>query len=287
MTAPYPITDIHVHVQPLEQLTPAALEVFRRGKESQWEELVALVHDPLALLEVMDRAGVERVGLINYPSPDLMGFQDSTNEFSARYAEKAPHRLIAVGGVHPRFTKDPEGDVDRLVAMGIRCLKIHPCHQLFPANAYTQGLEALGRIYRRAEERGLPVMIHTGTSIFPGARSKWGHPLEADDVAIDFPDLRIILAHGGRPLWMAEAFFVLRRHPNLYLDLSGIPPARLLDYFPRLTELGDKTLWGTDWPSPGVRDLRLNIEQFLALPLESDLQQRILSSNSLRLFPVQ
>jgi hypothetical protein len=130
-------------------------------------------------------------------------------------------------------------------------------------------------------------MIHTGTSIFPGARSKWGNPLEADDVAIDFPDLRVILAHGGRPLWMEEAFFVLRRHRNLYLDLSGIPPARLLDYFPRLAELGEKTLWGTDWPSPGVKDLRLNIEQFLALPLESDLQQRILSSNSLRLFPVK
>jgi hypothetical protein len=287
MTTPYPITDIHIHVQPVEQLTPAALEAFKRGKEKQWEEFVALVHDPQALLAVMDRSGVQRVGLINYPSPDLMGFQDSTNEFVARYAEKAPHRLIAVGGVHPRFTRDPEGDVDRLIAMGIRCLKIHPCHQLFPANAYTQGLEPLGRIYRRAEERGLPVMIHTGTSIFPGARSKWGNPLEADDVAIDFPDLRVILAHGGRPLWMEEAFFVLRRHRNLYLDLSGIPPARLLDYFPRLAELGEKTLWGTDWPSPGVKDLRLNIEQFLALPLESDLQQRILSSNSLRLFPVK
>ena len=187
--------------------------------------------------------------------------------------------------MHPRFTTDPEGDVDRLIDLGIRCLKIHPPHQLFPANGYTLGLEALGKIYRRAESRGLPVMVHTGTSIFPGARSKWGHPLELDDVAIDFPDLKIVMAHGGRPLWMEEAFFVLRRHPNVWLELSGIPPGRLLDYFPRLQEIADKTIWGTDWPSPGVKDLRQNLDQFRALGLPAEIQERILSSNSLRLFP--
>src|SRR5205823_1163906 len=80
---------------------------------------------------------------------------------------------------------------------------------------------ALGDIYRRCEGRGLPVMIHTGTSIFPGARSKYGNPLELDDVAIDFPDLTIVMAHGGRPLYMEEAFFVLRRHPRVWLDVSG------------------------------------------------------------------
>jgi len=241
--------------------------------------------DPDMLLEIMDSAGIARVGLINYPSPDLMGFDDSTNDFAADYAARAPERLIPFGGVHPRFTTDPAGDVDRLIELGIRCLKIHPSHQLFPANAYTEGLVALARIYARCEERGLPVMIHTGTSIFPGARSKWGNPLELDDVAIDFPDLRIIMAHGGRPFWMAQAFFVLRRHRNVYLEVSGIPPSKLLEYFPRLEELAPKTLWGTDWPSPGVRDLKHNLDQFRALPLDPATQRRILSDNSLTLFP--
>jgi predicted TIM-barrel fold metal-dependent hydrolase len=281
----YPITDIHIHIQPWRQLKPAAMAVMRRGKEDHWARLIELMEDPAALLEVLDASGVERVGLVNYPSPDLMGFDDSTNEFAARYASANPARLLPLGGVHPRFTTDPEGDVDRLIDLGIRCLKIHPPHQLFPANAYTLGLEALGKIYRRAEARGLPVMVHTGTSIFPGARSKWGHPMELDDVAIDFPDLKIVMAHGGRPLWMEEAFFVLRRHPNVWLELSGIPPGRLLDYFPRLQEIADKTIWGTDWPSPGVKDLRQNLDQFRALGLPADVQQRILSANSLRLFP--
>ncbi len=174
MPSPYPISDLHIHIQPWRQLKPAVMEVMRKGKEDHWARLIHLMENPAALLELLDAAGIDRVGLINYPSPDLMGFDDSTNDFAAQYAAAAPRRLLPFGGVHPRFTRDPEGDVDRLIALGIRCLKIHPPHQLFPANAYTQGLEALGRIYRRAEDRGLPVLVHTGTSIFPGARSKYG-----------------------------------------------------------------------------------------------------------------
>src|SRR5438128_5877317 len=222
--------------------------------------------DPPTLLEAMDRAGVWRVGLVNYPSPDVMGFTDATNTFAANYARANPERLLPYGGVHPRFTRDPAGDVDRLVDLGIRLLKIHPPHQLFPANAYTEGLDALGAIYRRCEERGLPVMVHTGTSIFPGARNKYGRPMELDDVAIDFPDLRIVMAHGGRPLYMEEAFFVLRRHRNGGLDVSGIPPAKLLEYFPRLSELADRTLSGTEWSSRGAKDRRQNASQFVELP---------------------
>ena len=196
-------------------------------------------------------------------------------------------RLIPFGGVHPRFTQDPEGDVERLLGLGIRCLKIHPCHQVFPANAYTMGLETLGRIYRRCEERGLPVMVHTGTSIFPGARSKYGRPMELDDVAIDFPDLTILMAHGGRPLWTDEAFFVLRRHRNVYLELSGIPPRKLLEYFPRIEELDERVLWGTDWPSPGVRSMKDNLDQFLSVPLPEAMKVSVTRSTPFRLFPTR
>jgi predicted TIM-barrel fold metal-dependent hydrolase len=279
------VTDIHIHVQPWEQLKPAVVEAMRKGKEDHWERLLALMADPRALLDVMDESGIWRAGLVNYPSPDIMGFDDSTNAFAARYASAAPERLIPYGGVHPRFTTDPEGQVEELLQLGTRILKIHPPHQAYPANAYTMGLEALGRIYRRCEERGMPVTIHTGTSIFPGARCKYGRPMELDDVALDFPDLRIIMAHGGRPLWMDEAFFVLRRHRNIYLEISGIPPRKLLEYFPRLAEIGHRVIWGTDWPSPGVRDLRENLDQFLALPLPDELKQRITRTTPLEVVP--
>jgi predicted TIM-barrel fold metal-dependent hydrolase len=128
------------------------------------------------------------------------------------------------------------------------------------------------------------VTVHTGTSVFPGARSRLGDPMDIDDVAVDFPKLRILLAHGGRPLWMEAAFFVVRRHPNVYLEVSGIPPAKLLEYFPRLEELAHKTVWGTDWPSPGVKSMRQNVEQFLQLPLRDESKRAILSDNAARLF---
>lgn len=281
------VTDLHIHIQPWRQLKPAVAQVMRRGHEAHWDRLLALMDDPAALIEILDGAGIWRAGLVNYPSPDLMGFTMETNRFAAEYASAQPERLIPYGGVHPRFTQDPEGEVEELLALGIRILKIHPPHQLYPANAYTMGLDALGRIYRRCEERGLPVTIHTGTSIFPGARCKYGRPMELDDVAIDFPDLTIIMAHGGRPLWMDEAFFILRRHRNVYLELSGIPPRKLLEYFPRLDDIGDRVVWGTDWPSPGVRDLRENLDQFLALPLADDLKARVTRLTPLALVPVR
>jgi hypothetical protein len=278
---------VHIHIQPWRDLKPSVQEAMRKGKEDHWDFLISLMDDPKALLELMDRSGVWRVGLVNYPSPDVMGFTNSTNTFAAKYAQANPERLLPYGGVHARYTKDPAGDVDRLVELGIRLVKIHPPHQGFPANAYTDGMDALGKIYRRCEERGVPVMVHTGTSIFPGARSKYGNPLELDDIAIDFPDLPLVMAHGGRPLYMEEAFFILRRHRHVRLDVSGIPPIKLLEYFPRLPDVADRALWGTDWPSPGVKDLRQNIDQFLTLPLSDSHKKAILETNALDLFPVE
>jgi hypothetical protein len=159
-------------------------------------------------------------------------------------------------------------------------LKIHPPHQRFAANAHADGDEALAAVYAAAEEAGRPVMIHTGTSIFPGARNRFADPMAADDVAVDFPKLRIVLAHAGRPLHTETAAFLARRHPNVFLDLSGIPPKKLLEYLPRLEDLAAKCLWGTDWPSPGVASMRRNVEDFRALPLSDEARSKILWGNA-------
>jgi predicted TIM-barrel fold metal-dependent hydrolase len=106
-----------------------------------------------------------------------------------------------------------------------------------------------------------------------------------DDVAIDFPRLKILLAHGGRPLWMDTAFFLVRRHPNVYLDISGIPPKALLQYFPRLEEIAHKTLFGTDWPGPGVPDVAKNLSEFRSLPLPEPVKDQVLSKTALEVWP--
>lgn len=278
------ITDVHVHIHPWREMQPEIVEVLRIGQRDP-DFLEQVMYDPKLLLAIMDEDGVDRVGLVNYPSPGVMGTDLRTMTHAARYAEAAPHRMMWYAGVHPLVTRDPAGDVDALIEMGMRMLKVHPNHQELPANAYSGGLDSQAAVYRRCEERGIPVLVHTGTSVFPGARSKYGNPLEIDDMAIDFPDLQIVLAHGGRPFWMGEAFFVLRRHRNVWFDLSGIPPKSLLEYFPKLAELEHKLLWGSDWPSPGVVGMRRNIDQFLGLALSDSLKRAALEGNSERLLP--
>jgi len=71
----------------------------------------------------------------------------------------------------------------------------------------------------------------------------------------------------------------------VFLDISGIPPKTLLKYFPRLEEIANKTLFGTDWPGPGVPDIKKNLDDFRALNLPAEMQQQILSRTALTIWP--
>lgn len=277
------VIDAHLHVQPWHMLHPAVRDRLWHGREGA-AEAIALAEDPARLLRFLDDEDIEAVVLVNYVSPEVMGFTDATNDWIAGYVRGHEDRLIAVGSVHPRTSRDPRADVLRLADSGIRMLKLHPPHQLVRANEYLDGLDALREIYASAMSCDLPVMVHTGTSIFPGARNRFADPMPIDDVACDFPALRLVLAHGGRPLYMETCTFLLRRHPNVWMDVSGIPPRALLDYFPKLESLADKVLWGTDWPAPGVPSPRRNVEQFCALPLADATKRRILRDNARAFF---
>lgn len=282
----FAVVDVHIHIQPFHMMKPDVRETFWKGKKDR-ARLEALADDPKLLLAQMDADHIEKVGLINYVSPDLMGFTEECNDWILNYASAAPDRLLAFGSVHPAFTENVGEEAQKLVDKGVKAFKVHPPHQQFEANAYLGTFPKLAELYQVAEDAGLPVTIHTGTSIFPGARSRLGNPMDVDDVAVDFPKLKILLAHGGRPLWMEEAFFVVRRHPNVFLEISGIPPQRLLEWFSRLEEIASKTVWGTDWPSPGVQSMRHNVDQFLALPLTEETKTAILSGNANKIFTMK
>jgi predicted TIM-barrel fold metal-dependent hydrolase len=278
-----PVTDAHIHVQPWWELKPEVLEIMTRGRDDV-DELQRVMKSPERLLRRLDADGIDRAVLVNYPSPDLMGFTHRVNEYVAEYCRAAPDRLVPMGGVHPRFAEDAAAEVRRAAELGVRALKIHPPHMAVEPNAYLHGLDALRAIYEEAQRLHMPVMIHTGTSIFPGARSRTGEPIAVDDVAVDFPDLTIVLAHGGRPLWMEQAFFLVRRFRRVFMDVSSIPPKAILRYFPRLAEVADKVLYGSDWPAPGVRSMGRNLEEFRALDLPEDARRKMLEVNARRVF---
>jgi predicted TIM-barrel fold metal-dependent hydrolase len=282
------VVDVHVHVQPWEQLLPAVAAAMKRGR-SDVEQVELFIRDPDAFVAYLDANGVARAGLVNYPSQDLMGFDHRVNDFVAAYRDRHPARLIAIGGMHPRLVDDARAEMRRLLQdLRLDALKVHPPHQLVHANAHASGTDggrALGVLYEECEAAGVPVIVHTGTSVFPKARGKYGDPMDCDDVAVDFPKLKLVLAHGGRPIWMATALQLVRRHPNVYIDLSGIPPKSLLEYFPKLESIADKCMFGTDWPSPGVSSIRRNVDDFLSLPLSDHAKSRILAGTADHLYP--
>jgi predicted TIM-barrel fold metal-dependent hydrolase len=278
------ITDCHIHIQPVEMFNPATLATMKRNR-SNFQQIIDFCQSPKAFLQHLDACGIDRAVLINYVAPEVIGFTPAVNAFVADYVKADPKRLIPCGSLHPRHTINVLADVDYILRLGLRMIKVHPPHQLLYPNDYLNGVKELEILYRAAEANGVPVMIHTGTSIFPGARNKFGDPIYVDDVAVDFPRLKILLAHGGRPLWMNTAFFLVRRHPNVYLDISGIPPKALLKYFPRLEEIVAKTLFGTDWPGPGVPDIKQNLDDFRALPLSAGAKEQILTKNALSIWP--
>ena len=269
----------------MEMFKPEALKLMKAKRGAEFARIEEFCRSPKAFLNHMDEVGIDRAVLINYVAPEVIGFTAGVNQFIADYVKADPKRLIPCGSLHPRHTNNVLADVENIIRLGIRLIKIHPPHQLLYPNDYVHGVKELEIIYRAAEANDIPVMFHTGTSIFPGARNKYGDPMYVDDVAVDFPRLKILLAHGGRPLWMDTAFFLIRRHPNVYLDISGIPPKTLLKYFSRLEEIASKTLFGTDWPGPGVPDMKKNLDDFRALPLAPATQEQILSKTALTIWP--
>ena len=258
------VTDCHVHIQPMELFRPEALALMKKSRKD-FDQVAEYCRSPKAFLKHLDAIGMDRAVLINYVAPEVIGFTPAVNQFIANYVKENPKRLIPCGSVHPRHTTNVLADMEQIVRLGIRLIKIHPPHQLLYPNDYLNGVKELEIIYRAAEANGIPIMVHTGTSIFPGARNKFGDPMYVDDVAVDFPRLRILLAHGGRPLWMDTAFFLVRRHRNVYLDISGIPPKDLLKYFPRLEEIATKrysVLTGPDRACPRSRRTLHNFARF-------------------------
>jgi predicted TIM-barrel fold metal-dependent hydrolase len=162
---------------------------------------------------------------------------------------------------------------------GFRGLKLYPTYEYFYPNQ-----PLLYPLYAKAQELGIPVMAHTGSSVFAGSRLKYGDPLFWDDVAVDFPELTIIMCHGGRMLWYDRAASLVRLHKNVYFDVSGLPPKRLLDYWPDLERLADKVLFGTDWPGANIG---ANLEAFRNLALSEEAKQKILWANGSRILGIE
>ncbi len=283
--------DAHTHIVPVkfygEDLLKAVASLMRVDPE--FYRFIS--QNPENLIKYMDEHSVKALVIMSYPAPDVMGFGDEQVDEVAQYVREHRDRLIQFGSVNPRLNKNPLPRLEEIYSKyEIRGLKLHPVHQLVKPNAYRPeegDMKSLEQIYQFASDHELPMQIHTGTSMFPRARNKFGDPIFMDELPLDFPKMKIILSHGGRPIWMETAFYLLRRHRQMLFDISSIPPHRLLDYFPRFEMIADKAIFGSDWPGPGVQSIHENIQEFLKLPLSEEIKRKVLYENAAKLFGIK
>lgn len=279
------IIDFHVHVSRPEHEHPWVLEFIQSQYEGDLVAMAESVLTPAGLRAALQTSGIDFAVALAEVSPITTGV--ATNEYTidlVRQANALPDppsgpagRLIPFASINPFIDGDLAARLEQLILVeGFRGLKLYPVYQYHYPND-----PRLYPLYAVAQDLGIPILIHTGSSVFRGARIKYGDPLLLDDVAIDFPDLTLLMAHGGRPFWYEQAFWMARRHPNVFLEISGLPAQKLLSYFPRLEEIADKFVYGSDWP--GNPDLRRNIDAVLELPLRDESKAGILGENAARL----
>ena len=128
------------------------------------------------------------------------------------------------------------------------------------------------------------MVVHCGTSSFPGSDNAMADPGLLSPVLRDFPGLTVVLAHGGRGWWYEAAASLARLHENVWIELSGLPPRKLPEYYARfdLGRLARKFIFGTDWP--GTPGIARNARALAALDLSGDTLGEVLAGNAMRIY---
>jgi predicted TIM-barrel fold metal-dependent hydrolase len=221
--------------------------------------------------------GVDRVLMFCEYSPKATGWQ--TVEDLLPIVAHDPQRFRIVANVNPHVHHPVARELDRQLDHGAVALKIHPVHAGIAPND-----RELYPAYARCVERGVPVIVHTGPSFFPGATSKHGDPVLVDDVLRDFPDLTVVLAHGGRGWSYDAAASLALTRENVWLDLAGLPPKRLPTYYASfgVDRIAAKAIFGTDAPTASPAR---NIAAIRDLGLSEALTDAVLGGNAATVFP--
>jgi uncharacterized protein len=269
--------DTHVHLEP-EDDSQASDQAAKKyfgdsGAKRDWRSLAEYYRS-------------RKIGCVVFPVDEkLTGKPQIPNERVAEFAAEHSDIMIAFASIDPARGAAAVQEAKRLVASGgIKGLKLHPpLQQFFPNDRMAYPLYAV------FAEAGLPVLFHTGHSGIGtgmpgggGVRLKYGNPMHVDDVAVDFPTLKIILAHPSFP-WQDEAISVCLHKPSVYIDLSGWSPK----YFPPIliqyanTLLKHKMLFGSDYPL--ITPDRW-MTDFAKIDIRPEVRPLILKENAVQFF---
>jgi predicted TIM-barrel fold metal-dependent hydrolase len=274
-----PLVDAHVHVPLLTTLRPAWIQWARDfGPDGILEDAWDAEGRPRPerLDELFAEQGVDVALLFCEYSPDATGIQ--TFDDLLPIVEHNPHRFRPVANVNPHLHHPIATEVKRQLDHGAAALKLHPVHGRFRCND-----RSLYPAYQVLQERRVPLVVHCGTSSFPGSVNENADPQILLPVIRDFPGLDIVLAHGGRSQWYDTAASMALSHETVWIELSGLPPKRLPAYYAAfdLGQLSRRWIFGTDWP--GVPGTAQNARVVADL-LDHDVVAAVLAGNAMSVY---
>ena len=239
------------------------------------------------MLEEYTRCGVEKLVLFAWDAETTSRMPRVDNEFVAKVAERYPERIVGFASVDPHkksAVKDLEYAIRELNLTG---LKLHPQVQAFEPND-----PAYYPLYSKCVELGVPVTFHTGSTYWGaglegggGVKLRFSDPMLLDDVAADFPELKLIMAHPGWP-WQDEQLAIATHKNNVYIDLSGWSPKYfqplLITYMAKL--IPQKFLFGTDYP---MLTPQRWLQDFETLGMSPEIKAMILRENAKKLLKLK
>ena len=248
-----------------------------------------LARDDAQVLAMLDEAGIRKTLVTGFDeASSAAGRTFVANEPVAAFVERHPGRFIAFCGADIFRGAAAVRDVERWITKrGFRGLSLRP---------FMIGEPATDRryypFYEKCVELGIPLSIHASANWTTSRPSDLGHPRHFDQVACDFPELKLILSHAGYP-WVLEACLLAWKHPNVHLELAAHRPkyftAPGAGWEPLLrfgqSTIQDKVLYGTGAFLLGARPAEL-IAEFQALPVRREIMEKWCWRNAAALFGI-
>lgn len=265
------ILDFHTHPYRPEDLAPGTRE-FVRGVSRALREHGEALRDPVYAAGVLRDQGIVNAVMLPEHCPGSSG--NVRTETVLALCRQSGGFFLPFASVDPVTDPRPADLLRSYVDEGVVGLKLYPSYQFFYPND-----PRVYPLYEICEAAGIPVLFHIGSSVIPGTRMKYCDPIHLHDLAVDFPDMVVVMAHGGRGYWYDACAFLAAHQRNFHIDVTGLVPSRLPEHFPDLERLAPKIVFGSDWPamprSPGE-----NAAAIMALGLSADAVDRILYRNA-------
>jgi uncharacterized protein len=271
-----PLVDVHLHPARQGSLKPS-WDVWVQGFDSPRLRSLYDEHGrvrPAEFDSFLVSEGVDAAIVLAEYSPKVTGWQTVED-----MVPLVSDRVKFAANVNPHVHYPVADELERQLGLGAVALKVHPVHGGFPADD-----RALYPAYEICQAGGIPVVVHCGSSTFPGSMNQYGDPILLDHVLHDFPRLSVVLAHGGRGWWYDAAAFLALSSERVWIELSGLPPSRLKTYYARHNwgRLTRRMIFGTDWP--GVPGIAANARAVAALCPDDETTELVLAGNASQVY---